>query len=155
MMAQTTGDKSNDRYRALASLSVLAMIAAMLTVVISRLADHLRPRVGDIIAFDSRKVISPDIVILPDASDSPGTESAIEVTPAGIPSTGTCLLNPRTMRRSGGSLIIEVATTGSKFPYRVHWAGGPTSDARTSCGISADLLLSPSEIGALKMAASQ
>jgi hypothetical protein len=59
------------------------------------------------------------------------------------------------MRMSGGSLIIEAVGADSRFAYRVHWAGGPTSDARTSCGTSAEVMLSPEEIGVLKMAAIQ
>jgi hypothetical protein len=143
VMAQIKHDKSSDLFIALARLSVVAIIATMSIVVMLRVVDHFRPQVGDIISFYPIKAAPPD------------TETKLEVTPAGTSPARPCLLDVRAMRMSGGSLIIEAVGADSRFAYRVHWAGGPTSDARTSCGTSAEVMLSPEEIGVLKMAAIQ
>jgi hypothetical protein len=142
-MAQIRDDKSSDLLIALARLCVLAIIAMMSVVVMLRVVDHFRPRVGDMISFYPIKPSPPD------------TETKLEVSPAESSSATPCTLDVRAMRMSGGSLIIEAMRADSRFPYRVHWAGGPTSDAQTSCGTSVEVMLSPEEIGVLKMAAIQ
>ncbi len=123
-------------------LSLLAIIGAFSVVCMLRVVEHFRPRVGDIISFYPTKAISPE------------TAAKIDVMPADSPSAKPCQLDVHAMRISGGSLIIEAVGTDSGFAFRVHWAGGPTSDARTNCGVSADLLLSQAEISALKLATS-
>lgn len=142
-MAQTRDDKSNELLIVLAKLSVLAIGATMSIVVMLRVVDHFRPRVGDIISFYPRKAVPPD------------NETSLDVTQAGAPPARSCVLNVRSMRMSGGSLIIEAEHAQPGFRYRVHWAGGSTSDALTNCGTSAELMLSQEEIGILKMAASR
>jgi hypothetical protein len=139
-MARTKDDKASDLSIATAKLTILAIIGAAAVCCMSRVVDHFRPRIGDIISFYPSKVTSAE------------TATRIEVVPAGLPSAKPCLLDVHTMRISGGSLIIEAVGTGSKFVYRAHWAGGPTSDGQTSCGASAELLLSHEEFSALKMA---
>ncbi len=142
-MAQTRDDKSSDLFIVLAKLCVLAIFATMSVVVVIRVVDHYRPRVGDIISFYPIKPVPPD------------TETRLDVAPAGTSMARPCILDVRSMRMSGGSLIIEAIRADSQFPYRVHWSGGPTSDVRTSCGTSAEVMLSPEEFAALKMAAIQ
>lgn len=139
-MAQTNDHKSHDLLHALATLSVLATIITMSVVSMLRIVDHFRPRVGDILAFDSAKKVSPD------------SEPRITALATGSPS-GSCVLDVAIMRKSDGSLIIEATRPGPIYIYRVHWAGGPTSDALTSCGVAANLLLSEVQITSLKMAA--
>jgi hypothetical protein len=142
VMAQTNDDNSSDFSIALAKLSLLVIVAAMTLVGMLRLVDHFRPRVGDIITFDPGKIASSDM------------ETRIDVMRDGIPSAIACLLDVRVMRMSGGSFIIEATRSDQRFAYRVHWAGGPTGDGLTNCGVSADLYLSQEELGVLKGAAS-
>jgi len=143
VMAQSNDHKSRDLSTALAALGVIATIATMSVISMLRIVDHFRPKVGDIITFDPAKKASPD------------SDPRITVTAAGSPSTAWCILDASTMRKSDGSLIIEATRPGPIFIYRVHWAGGPTSDAQTSCGASVNLLLSEVQITSLKLAATR
>jgi hypothetical protein len=139
-MAQTNDHKSNDPFVTLATLSVVAMIAATSVLGMLRLVDHFRPRVGDIIAFDASKQVSSD------------PEPRIAVS---LPSATTCILDVHTMRKSNGSLIIEARGSDPTVRYHVHWAGGPTSAPDTNCGASANLSLSEVQFTSLKLAASE
>jgi hypothetical protein len=65
----------------------------------------------------------------------------------------TCILDVRMMQRSGGSLIIEAVQFKPDRRFRLHWAGGRTSDGQEDCGASVDLSLSSIQIGALVFAA--
>ncbi|HTW72344.1 MAG TPA: hypothetical protein VME47_20850 [Acetobacteraceae bacterium] len=49
-----------------------------------------------------------------------------------------CVLKPAIMALSRGSAIVE-RRDGRKF--LIHWAGGPTSEGRTNCGDTADVLV--------------
>jgi len=56
------------------------------------------------------------------------------------------MLNPGTMAKSRGSVVVEARRLSRPPVYRVHWAGGPTSRGATDCGTSADLVLSRSDL---------
>jgi hypothetical protein len=142
-MTKTNDGRSGELTVVLAKSGALAIVLALSIAAMPWLMDHFRPRVGDIISFYPKEAVPPDTTV------------RFEVSVAGMPPNGQCLLDPRMMRVSGGSLIVEAAIVDSKFGYRVHWAGGPTSDARSNCGTSAELWLSQQEFGTLKMAASQ
>ena len=139
-MAQTNDHKSHDLFVTLATLGVVATITATSFLGMLRLVDHFRPHVGDIIAFNASKKVSPD------------SEPRIAVI---LPSAASCILDVRTMRKSNGSLIIEATGSDPTVSYHVHWAGGPTSATETSCGVSANLSLSEVQITSLKIAASE
>jgi hypothetical protein len=139
-MAQTNDHKSRDMSITLASLGLVAAIAAISVVSMLRMVEHFKPRVGDIIAFDASKKVSPE------------SEPRITI---GTPPIASCILDVRTMRKSNGSLIVEATGPDPALNYHVHWAGGPTSDAETSCGASASLSLSEVQITSLKIAASE
>jgi hypothetical protein len=142
-MAHTNDNKSHDLFSTISTLGLLFAIAATSVVGMLRMVEHLRPGVGDIISFDPMKVVARD------------SEPRIEVKPDSTLEMGSCILDVYRMRTSNGSLLIEATRPGKIFIYRVHWAGGPTSDAPTSCGNSANLLLSEVQITTLKMAASR
>jgi hypothetical protein len=139
-MAQTNDHKSNDPFVTMATLGVIAMIAATSVLGMLRLADRFRPQVGDIVTFNAGKKVSPD------------SEPRIAVI---LPSAASCILDVRTMRKSNGSLIIEATASDPTVSYHVHWAGGPTSATETSCGVSANLSLSEVQFISLKIAASE
>jgi hypothetical protein len=140
-MPRANNNKSNDLFISLVNVIMVITIIAVIVAGVLRFVDHFRPRPGEIISFDLAKSISPD------------TEPRMEVMPAGIASANSCYLDVRTMRSSGGSLVIEAIQPGPSITYRVHWAGGPTSDGRTSCGESVELLLNHAQFIALKLAA--
>lgn len=140
-MRSRSRDKSGE-LRAIVQWFVAA--ALMIVVVLTdalRMADELRPHVGDIIAF------------VPGRPAASAMQSPIAVVPIGTPPESPCVLEPRVMRALGGSLVIEAARPGDGPGYRVHWAGVRTSDSRSDCGATADLLLTPEEIAALSVAA--
>ncbi len=139
-MAQTNDHKSHDPFVTMATLGIVATIAATSVLGMLRLVDHFRPRVGDIIAFDASKQVSSD------------PEPRIAVI---LPSAAPCILDVRTMRNSNGSVIIEATGSDPTVRYHVHWAGGPTSAPETSCGVSATLSLSEVQFTSLKLAASE
>jgi hypothetical protein len=141
-MAHTNHHKSRDLFGTISTLGLLFTIAATSVVSMLRIVEHLKPGVGDIIAFEPAKIVSNE------------TEPQIEVRPAVTPNVSSCILDVRRMRRSNGSILIEATRPDPIFRYRVHWAGGPTSDAPTNCGESANLLLSEVQVTTLKMAAS-
>ena len=142
-MAHTNDHKSQDIFSTISTLGLLFAVAATSVVGMLRIVEHLRPRVGDIISFDPAKIVSREM------------GPWIEAMPVGTPDAASCILDVRRMPMSNGSLMIEATRPGKIFIYRVHWAGGPTSDAQTSCGVSANLLLSEVQITTLKMAASR
>ena len=134
--------KSEHLYAALggtiaAALAITAIIGGSL-----RLADALRPQTGDIIAF------------VPAHDEITDTQATIIATRAGQSPPASCVLDPRIMHQSGGSLIIEAVGLAGHRAYRVHWAGVRTSASGTDCGRSADLLLSPEDVAVLLFAAS-
>ncbi len=51
-----------------------------------------------------------------------------------------CLLQPAVMATAPGSLIVEARSADGRS-FRVHWAGGPTSDRAHDCGNGADLTI--------------
>jgi hypothetical protein len=51
-----------------------------------------------------------------------------------------CVLKPAIMALTHGSAVVEQRQRGGR-EFLLHWAGGPTSEDRTSCGDTADLLL--------------
>jgi hypothetical protein len=140
-MAQTNDHKSHDVFGTISTLSLLIAIGVTSIVSMLRIVDHMRPSVGDIIEFDATKIVAQD------------SEPRLEVKPVDPSGVALCTLDVQRMRQSNGSLMIEAMRPDPIFNYRVHWAGGPTSEARSSCGISANLLLSEVQITRLKMAA--
>src|SRR5258708_3899613 len=139
-MTPTKHAKSNEFLAALANLAVLVIVAAAAAVSLIRLIDHLGPAIGDVLAFDPAK------------ADAAGMEVRIIAWRADA-SSAQCVLDGRAMRKTGGSLLVETAQFEPTISFRVHWAGGRTSDDEMNCGATAELLLNQSDLMILKMVA--
>ena len=92
------------------------------------------PHVGDMVAFTTSRQLpsrSPTRLVAhrPDQSD--------------------CILDTGTLRRSGGSLVVERQVTEADGSFRVHWAGERTTTYASNCGDSADLILDVHDLNAL------
>jgi hypothetical protein len=59
-----------------------------------------------------------------------------------------CVLKPAVMAMARGSAVVERRQNDGRT-FLIHWAGGPTSDPRTDCGHTADLLLGLSAVQTL------
>ena len=128
-------------------LPVVAAMAIMLTGCLSTFLvlqlDEFRPRVGDIVTFK------------PGSQDSDVWEMTIPATvvsPAGALSQ-TCSMDPNVMAEQGGSLVVEGRTDTPGASYRVHWAGAQTAATSASCGSSANLSVSRTDLQRLANAA--
>ena len=141
MTTPTNDDKLYDLFQALTGMGLVGLIVAAIIVSSLRLADGLGPRIGDIIKFDPSKKISPDL-------QEPITTASI-----GGVTTVSCVLDPRIMLASGGSLVINAKQSKPNGTFRVDWAGTRTSDSQRDCGANAELLLSKSDIVTLMLAA--
>lgn len=87
-----------------------------------------------------------DILVVRPSGDMLGLRLDVQKVAADGAPGPSCVLDPDTMARSGGSLVVEAHTPGSVRPYVVHWAGGPTSAEATDCGSDADLALDVRDI---------
>ncbi|HEY7578327.1 MAG TPA: hypothetical protein VH855_12085 [Acetobacteraceae bacterium] len=101
----------------------VAMVAAATTL-------DLGPKVGDILVFRHGARVPADWAFAV-------TRSA--------PNAAACSLRPDVMAAHGGSLVVEERFTNPRG-FRVHWAGGPTSVGTADCGVSADLLVSGTDL---------
>lgn len=64
-----------------------------------------------------------------------------------------CVLDLNTLRRSGGSLVIEARMPTENRAYRLHWAGERTAVDASDCGPSADVIIDRRDLSALAAAA--
>ena len=98
--------------------STVAMVSAARTI-------QIGPKVGDILVFRQGARMPPDWGF------TVATESAPSV---------TCSLQPIVMASQGGSIVVEQRSRASAT-FRVHWAGGRTSNAGEDCGNDAALVV--------------
>ena len=121
-------------------LPVLAAMAIMVTGCLSTFLvlqlDEFRPKVGDIVAFRPGSQ---------DADMWQMTIPATLVSAMGSP-VAECSLDPNVMADRGGSLVVEGRQDGPSLQYRVHWAGTDTARTNGSCGASANLLVSRTDL---------
>ena len=123
--------------------AVAGALAIILIISVSlRLAAALSPRTGDMITF------------WPVPGGAVTTEASLHVARADHSPPAFCTLDPGVMRQSGGSVVVEAVASDRTRSYRVHWAGGRTSDSGKDCGEAAELLLAPNELEVLMFAAS-
>lgn len=85
---------------------------------------HNTPSVGHIIAFEP----APAFV--------GGSAERLAVRRA---DGSECVLDLATIRRFGGSLVVETLSANEASDYRVHWAGKSTSEAGGDCGKDTNL----------------
>jgi hypothetical protein len=128
-------------------LPVLAAMAIMVTGCLSTFLvlqlDEFRPKVGDIVAFR------------PGSQDTDMWQMTIPATvisAMGSP-VAACSLDPNVMADKGGSLVVEGLQDEPSLQYRVHWAGSETAPTSGSCGASANLLVSRTDLQRLANAA--
>ena len=130
--------------------AVLAALAVLVTGSLSTFMvlqlDASRPKVGDIVVFkpgsqdtDMGQMTIPATIV-----------PVIGVAATGVSAMGgplaDCALDPNVMAEEGGSLIVEGSQDLSSLPYRIHWAGGETARTSGSCGGSANLLVSRTDL---------
>jgi hypothetical protein len=121
---------------------VLAGAAALLSFVgavdLARAVAEMGPRVGDVIDFRPDRAITLNVEARLDVARTDHT---------------TCRLDVVTIRRSGGSLVVEQRRPGMPHLYQVHWSGIRTSPDGADCGASSDLLLKDTDMEVLALAA--
>lgn len=128
-------------------LPVLAAMAIMITGCLSTFLvlqlDEFRPRVGDIVVFK------------PGSQDTDMWQVTIPANKvSGLDNVGpNCALDPNVMAENGGSLVVEGSQGVKPVQYRIHWAGARTAKTNGSCGGSADLLVSRTDLQRLANAA--
>ena len=108
-------------------LSAVNAIAAMV---------HVRPHIGDIIAF------------------TPAADQAVDDTTRLIvhrPNQFGCILDLGVLHHAGGSLVVESEAGETAGSFRVHWAGQRTSSDNANCGAQADLILDRQELDILAL----
>jgi hypothetical protein len=117
-------------------LTVVTLLAACCGAAsIAREAPSFEPKVGDIITFD--------------ATHPAGFETDTTMTAVG-PRGKSCVLDMGSIRKWGGSLVLEQRGEAPDRLYRAHWSGPRTSeDRRTDCGKDADLVLSRTAVTGL------
>lgn len=118
---------------------VVAALGVLAFSGMNALAQHVEqsgPTVGDIISFPA----DPH-------ADASGVRLTVERV-AG----GTCDLAVTSLRRGGGTLVVEERRPAVRG-LRVHWVGGPTAADAGDCGRSADLLLERGDMSTLSLAA--
>ncbi len=107
---------------------IAAILASSVAVVSAARTLDLAPGVGDILVFKQGARMPSDWDFTATNTDAVA-----------------CTLKPEVMTSRGGSLVVEQRLDDISS-YRVHWAGGPTSDGVTNCGSSADLVIGRAEL---------
>jgi hypothetical protein len=140
-MTPANDGNSSDLYGVLAGIASVVLVAILLIVSLSRIANEFGPRVGTIMAFEPTQAASND------------TQVRIVALRASQSSPAPCVLDAHMMLASGGSLLIDAVPFDARRRVRVHWIGARTSDSANDCGAVADLLLTRDDIAALAVAA--
>jgi hypothetical protein len=121
-------------------LPPVIVIAVTVTVMLTGAAafsawrEASAPQVGDMIAFR------------PSGTEVPGKQLSVRTADG-----RACVLAVGTLRRVGGSFIVESPAQDDHFV--VHWAGERTSVGGTNCGSSADIILDARQLELLGVAA--
>jgi len=113
---------------------IATILASSVAVVSAARTLDLAPNVGDILVFKKGARMPSDWDFTATNADAMA-----------------CTLRPDVMATTGGSLVVEQRLDDAGA-YRVHWAGGPTSDGVTNCGSSVDVTMSREELQLLSNA---
>jgi hypothetical protein len=113
----------------LLTLSAVNAIAAM---------THMHPDIGDIVSFtaSTEQTVGDGTRLIVHRTDQFG-----------------CILDLSSLRRSGGSLVVESQINETAGSFRVHWAWERTSADNANCGAQADLILDEQELNKLAFSA--
>ena len=104
---------------------VAALLASSVAMVSAARTIELGPAVGDILVFRHGATLASDW-------EFTATKTGKAV--------ATCSLRPAVMASRSGSLVVEQRFENPRS-FRVHWAGGPTSDGAADCGDNAELVV--------------
>jgi len=118
---------------------VALLIGALELLAIVQIA-QAGPSVGDIVAF---------------RAEGAGIDEGPITVAYTVGDSRTCVLSPRVMRATGGSLVVEGQDLKPERLYRVHWAGTRTTDGADDCGGQADLSIPVVDLRALASATGQ
>ncbi len=141
-MASTNKGDSSGLYTLITGVVLVCLVSVFTVVGLLRLADALEPKVGDIVSFEHLGKLGPI------------AQEKIPASRVDNRASGTrCALDVRTMRASGGSIVIEALHLWPEPMYRVHWIGFHTSTGEEDCGAVADLALSRIQVVELMSAA--
>ena len=102
------------------------LLASSVAVVTEVRTLEIGPKVGDILVFRPGTQVASDWEFPASASGQ---------------AAPTCILKPNVMLSGGGSMVVEERLPTPR-EFRVHWAGPRTNDGASSCGSSADLVVS-------------
>lgn len=116
--------------------AVVLMLASIIGLVALITTAFVPPKVGDIVLFRPGNTIAEQM-----------TFDAHHAGPAAQPGAA-CVLDPNTMVKRGGSLVVETRLL-KRHEYQVHWTGGATAVGARNCGRSADLLMQQSDLETL------
>ncbi len=136
MAAHRRNTSPEARVLLVTALTVFVIGSAVAGIV--RQTAELGPKLGDIITFDP-------------ADEGPDTDGTVLT--ATRPDGTDCTLDVTTIRRSGGSFILEQRDAGPDLPWRAHWAGARTGDGPADCGAQADVIISSMNVTFLAAAA--
>ncbi|HTI80346.1 MAG TPA: hypothetical protein VL614_07825 [Acetobacteraceae bacterium] len=113
---------------------IAAILASSVAVVSAARTLDLAPVVGDILVFKQGARMPTDWAF------TANNNNAV-----------ACTLDPSVMARAGGSLVVEERLDDARA-YRIHWAGGATSNGVTNCGGDVDLVLERADLQLLSNA---
>ena len=133
---RTTNDKLA-RSLLPAAIAAVCVLGTVTTVKAITELTHPAVQVGDIIAFTA-------------SNGDPATGSTRLIVHR--PGQFGCVLDLNTLRRFGGSLIVE-SQFGTGKNFRVHWAGQRTAAGTSSCGEQADLIVDAGDLDILAISA--
>lgn len=114
------------------------MIAALSAVKAIASMTYVAPNIGDIVSF------APSI----EQTFEDGTRLTVRRT-----DQSGCVLDLATIRKSGGSLVIESQLMDAVGHFRTHWAGEHTAMGSDNCGHDTDLILGGRELDLLALSA--
>jgi hypothetical protein len=135
---RTHDEKSSGLFGPLLLAGAAALLSFLGAINLARAVAEMGPKVGDVLDFRPDHGLAVDM-------DAHLAVSRVD--------QSTCQIDVTTIRRSGGSLVVEQRRPGTPHVYQAHWSGLRTSGDNGDCGTSADLLLKDTDMEVLSMAA--
>jgi hypothetical protein len=125
----------------LIAIAALLGVAALTAALIISETKMNVPRLGDLAEFHVPANAGMD--------DSVTVSAELAIQPGPDTAHAKCTLDANAMAKAGGSLLVVGRKGQPDGRFLIHWAGGPTAKGRSSCGTSADLLVSRHGLEAL------
>jgi hypothetical protein len=138
-------DRSGDTMATGLVVGAVLVLFAIAGTALAHQVQSLGPGVGDIVGFhpggqpprDLRRDVQAYVAEPTDPAHPPAT----------------CILRTQTLIQSGGSIVVEAVDLSNPAGFRIHWAGGPTSDEKAACPGDASLYVSQDALVTLATAA--